>query len=117
MQVQLVERDGVAHFQAGGVSSPATLIRGVQKTVAQEDEVSRSNSFPGDLLELSLLQQLSSRSYEFPVTKASLELEHCLELILIKIKSNYVKSEGSWSYPLLHGIIGMFRSVTNNLES
>ena len=55
MDVQLVEGDGVAHFQAGRVAGPAAVVGGVEETVAEEDEVSRTDSLPRDLLQFSLL--------------------------------------------------------------
>ena len=55
MHVQLVERDCVAHFQAGRIARPAAVVGCVEEAVAEEDEVSRTNSLPRDLLQFSLL--------------------------------------------------------------
>lgn len=35
VDMQLVEWDGVADFEGGGVSSPATVVGGVQQAVAE----------------------------------------------------------------------------------
>ena len=55
VHVQLVQRDGVAHFQAGRIARPAAVVGSVEETVAEEDEVSRTNSLPRDLLQFPLL--------------------------------------------------------------
>ena len=89
MYVQLVQWDGVAHFQAGRVARPATVIGGIKKTVTKKDKVSGSDSFPGDLLQLSLLKQLPSWSDEFPVPETGLKFQHCLKFIL-KRKYDYM---------------------------
>ena len=55
VDMQLVEGDGVADFQAGRIAGPAAVVGSVEETVAEEDEVSRTDSLPRDLLQLSLL--------------------------------------------------------------
>ena len=55
VHVQLVERNGVAHFQTGRIARPAAVVGSVEEAVAEEDEVSRTNSLPRDLLQFPLL--------------------------------------------------------------
>ena len=82
VDMQLVQGNCVAHFQAGWVTCPAPMISSVEKTVTEKNKVSWPHSFPWYLLQLPLLQQFSSRSDELPVTQPRLQLKHCLKLIL-----------------------------------
>ena len=50
MDVELIERDGVGHFETRGIARPAAVVGSVEETVAEKDEVTRSDSFPRDLL-------------------------------------------------------------------
>ena len=82
MDMQLVQGDCVADFEARGIASPATLIASVKEAIAEEDKVARAHPLPRDLLQLSFFQQFPARSDELPVSKARLQFQHGLELIL-----------------------------------
>ena len=70
MDVELIERDGVGHFETCGIARPAAVVGSVEETVAEKDEVTRADSFPRDLLQFALLEKLPPWPDEFPVSKA-----------------------------------------------
>ena len=89
LDLELVERDGVANLQSGVLARPAALVAAVEETVAEESEVSAGDAFPVDLLEFSLLQEVPPGSDELPVTQPALQLQHRLELVLRNININF----------------------------
>ena len=82
VNLELVERNCVANLETGVVPSPTSLIAAIQQTVGQEGKVSAGDTLSTDLLELSLLDQVTARSDEFPIAKSGLELQHSLEFVL-----------------------------------
>ena len=82
IDLQLVQHDGVADLEAGGVPGPGTLVAGVQQAVADEDEVAAARTLPGDLVELPLLDELPPRLDQLPVPQPGLQTQHPLELVL-----------------------------------
>ncbi len=80
------QRDLVTDTQTCRVRSrPASRIGCVKQTIAEQNEVSRPNSFSAKLLQLSLLDEITARSDQFKIVSQSrLELEHFSELVLKK---------------------------------
>ena len=75
--LEVVEHQDVAHPQAAVVvhPGPGPVVRAVEETVSEEDEVARHDLLPGDLHHLALLHQLSPGSDELKVAQPSLEVE------------------------------------------
>ena len=82
--LEVVEHDDVGHPQAAGVvhPGPGPVVRAVEETVREEDEVARHDLLTGDLHDLPLLHQLPAWPDELKVPQSGLEMEELLEAFL-----------------------------------
>ena len=105
----MVEHDHVAHPQPAAVVQPGAgpVVRAVEETVSQEDEVPRDDFLPGDLHHLALLHQLSPGSDELKVAQPSLEVEESLKSLLPQTPVTIITIQQSPSYPFLDGGVGV----------